>query len=534
MEPIFHALNDRALLATFSRQISEEANDLVLRLSHDIEQSHVPGLEEAQPTYGALCLHFDPAVVAEAYLKSFIKMLLGKYKANLSIPYSSQQPGRLVEIPVKYGGDFGPDLLWAGEHLGMSPEEIVRRHSARNYRVYMIGFTPGFPYLGGMDESIALPRLEEPRKTVPAGSVGIAGSQTGVYPWDTPGGWRLLGRTPIKLFDAQRNDPSFIKAGDTVRFVPVSEHAIPQKPQREPPPTGTSHGLGVPTFLVEHPGFFSLIVDSGRFGYRKIGVPVSGAADTVSYGLANRAAGNRSGTAALEMTLWGCTLRALCDTTVAVSGSNPQITVDGKEMKPNEPIAVKEGNTIQIGPMSIGCRSYLAVAGGFSVLSVLGSFSTYIKGGFGGLLGRPVKSGDVLHQNPWPGRAQKPQNLQVSAPDLSNSSPVSLYIYPGPEATAEALKTLCGSTYTVRPESDRMGLRLDGPRVSEAPADILSSAVVPGVIQVTSDGKPVLLLCDAQTTGGYTRLGCVVSKHLPQAGQLRPGAQVRFVLADRT
>ena len=263
----------------------------------------------------------------------------------------------------------------------------------------------------------------------------------------------------------------------------------------------------------------------------------------MSYNVANWAVGNDPGCAALEMTLWGCTLRALCDTTVAVSGANAQITVDGQEVRPGTPISVKEDCTIRIGPMNTGCRGYLAVAGGFSVPSVMGSYSTYLKGKFGGFSGRPLKTGDTLHQNPWPDHTyvsqslkhrQKPHELQIGGQNPADQSPVMLRIHPGPEATSKALKTLCGSTYTVRPESDRMGLRLEGPKVSDTPADILSSAVVPGVIQVTSDGKPVLLLCDAQTTGGYTRLGCVVSEHLPLAGQLRPGAQVAFVLAHRT
>jgi inhibitor of KinA len=130
---------------------------------------------------------------------------------------------RLVEIPVCYGGVYGPDLEAVARHTGLPPQELIRRHAAGSYRVYMLGFAPGFAYLGGMDEQLATPRKAEPRTAIPAGSVGIAGGQTGVYPLETPGGWQLIGRTPLPLFDAQRNPPSLLQMGNRVRFVPIDE-----------------------------------------------------------------------------------------------------------------------------------------------------------------------------------------------------------------------------------------------------------------------------------------------------------------------
>ena len=132
-------------------------------------------------------------------------------------------PGPLVEIPVCYGGDFGPDLAAVARHAGLSEAAVVELHSAAEYLVYMVGFAPGFPYLGGLDARLAMPRRPAPRPLVPAGAVGIAGAQTGIYSLPTPGGWQLIGRTPRRLFDAARTPPSLLQAGSRLRFVPISE-----------------------------------------------------------------------------------------------------------------------------------------------------------------------------------------------------------------------------------------------------------------------------------------------------------------------
>ena len=135
----------------------------------------------------------------------------------------AQAEGETVVIPVVYGGEYGPDIDNVCQHTGLSREEVIARHSGREYLIYMLGFTPGFPYMGGMDETIATPRLKTPRTAIPAGSVGIAGAQTGVYPIQSPGGWQLIGRTPLKLFDMDRPDPFLLRAGQKVVFRPISE-----------------------------------------------------------------------------------------------------------------------------------------------------------------------------------------------------------------------------------------------------------------------------------------------------------------------
>ena len=170
----------------------------------------VAGVTECVPGFTSLTVHYDPLRIA-APLEFTLPALLERLEA-------AGDAGRLVEIPVCYGGDFGPDLEAVAALHGLAADEVVRLHTAAEYRVHLIGFVPGFPYLGGLDARLHTPRLDAPRTAVPAGSVGIGGAQTGVYPIESPGGWRLIGRTPTAIFDARRDPPALLRAGDRIRF----------------------------------------------------------------------------------------------------------------------------------------------------------------------------------------------------------------------------------------------------------------------------------------------------------------------------
>ncbi|MDR1263410.1 MAG: 5-oxoprolinase subunit PxpB, partial [Oscillospiraceae bacterium] len=178
----------------------------------------IPGVIESTASYRSLLVSFDPMRVGEGGLKRQLSRRL----RSLSPDVSASAPADVVELPVCYGGAYGPDLDDVAAHTGLTAEEVVRRHSAAVYRVYMIGFMPGFPYLGGLPDELTTPRLSTPRALIPAGSVGIGGNQTGVYPLDSPGGWRLIGRTPRRLYDVNSSKPVLLAAGDGVRFIPIS------------------------------------------------------------------------------------------------------------------------------------------------------------------------------------------------------------------------------------------------------------------------------------------------------------------------
>lgn len=214
--PRFLPGGDRALFIEFGDAIDPELNRRVRSLLLAIQQAKPPGLVETVPTYRSLLVYYEPREIRPQDLKARLELLIGKAVAG-GLP----EP-KVTELPVVYGGEYGPDLDFVAEHNGLSPEEVIHLHAGQAYLIYMLGFIPGFAYLGGMSARIATPRLASPRAKIPAGSVGIAGNQTGIYPADSPGGWRLIGRTPVEVFHTEQEPPALLKMGDYVRFVPVT------------------------------------------------------------------------------------------------------------------------------------------------------------------------------------------------------------------------------------------------------------------------------------------------------------------------
>jgi KipI family sensor histidine kinase inhibitor len=203
----------RALLLELGRDLDPSVNQQVHRLDSWLGDSPLWGVQEWVPAYASLLVYFDPLKVDSDEVHAWLVERLE------SCPNRAASPPREVDIAVQYGGTFGPDLAFVAEHTGLDIEEVVRRHTAPLYHVAMMGFTPGFAYLMGLDPQLATPRLASPRTWVPAGAVGIAGSQTGIYPLDSPGGWRLIGQTEARLFDPRRETPFLLSPGDRVRFI---------------------------------------------------------------------------------------------------------------------------------------------------------------------------------------------------------------------------------------------------------------------------------------------------------------------------
>lgn len=208
---------DQSLYMEFGNSISPEINRRIRQTLEKIEKENLEEIIELIPTYRSILVIYDP-------LKTTYWDLVDKLK-NLAAVFSEEETAktRIFDIPIVYGGDYGPDIDFVCDHNGLSRDEVIQIHTSKSYLVYMLGFTPGFTYLGGMDERIETPRLEVPRTKIPAGSTGIAGSQTGIYPIESPGGWQLIGRTALKLYDPSKDEPVFLKAGDYVKFYQVRE-----------------------------------------------------------------------------------------------------------------------------------------------------------------------------------------------------------------------------------------------------------------------------------------------------------------------
>jgi KipI family sensor histidine kinase inhibitor len=212
----FLPASDNSLLVCFGQQISLDAHQRVVKLLRLLESEPVAGIRNLHPAYCSVLIKFDALKLRRDELEAILRPYLDRLE-DVHLPEPRQ-----VEIPVCYGGEYGPDLSDVSAMHGMTPAQAIELHASATYLVYFLGFAPGFAYLGELPQALVTPRLAKPRRSVPPGSVGIAGSQTGVYPFATPGGWRLLGRTPIAMFRPDRNAMSLLSVGDRVRFTPIS------------------------------------------------------------------------------------------------------------------------------------------------------------------------------------------------------------------------------------------------------------------------------------------------------------------------
>lgn len=282
---------------------------------------------------------------------------------------------------------------------------------------------------------------------------------------------------------------------------------------------------------VLQPGLLTTVQDLGRPGYQQFGIPVAGAMDGYALRIANRLLGNEENAAALEITMLGPELRFLADTTIAITGGDLLPGINGQEIPMWETVAVHMGDRLGFGEIRSGCRAYLAVAGGIDVPVLLGSRSTYLRGQLGGLEGRRLKAGDVLSA----GCPRKVALLGIRVPGElipRYGQEIAVRVVLGPQQDyflPESIHTFLTEPYTVTEQADRMGCRLEGPRLSHIRgADIVSDGIPPGAVQVPGHGLPIVMLADRQTTGGYAKIATVISSDIPKLAQAKPGDVIRF------
>ena len=213
MKPRIVPLGDSSVLVQLGDEIDLTVNQRVHTLANLITASSISGIIETVPAYATLLVHYDPLILSFTQIKNHLRAKINQ------VEETSNRTPRLIEVPVRYGGEYGIDLESVAFHLHLSIEDVIRIHSAKIYTVYMMGFTPGYPYMGKLDDVLIMPRLETPRTRVPAGTVAIAGSQTGIYSIESPGGWSLIGWTPLKLFDPVSESPFLFAPGDEVKFI---------------------------------------------------------------------------------------------------------------------------------------------------------------------------------------------------------------------------------------------------------------------------------------------------------------------------
>jgi KipI family sensor histidine kinase inhibitor len=490
------------LYVQFSEKLDPLANARIHALNDRLLHNLLPGISDLYPGYINLYVEFDAAVIERNRVRAWVR----KHLHNLA----PKPPGREVVVPVRYDGE---DLGAVSQQTGFSVEEIIRRHSQREYQVYAVGFVPGQPMMGTLDPALYLPRRSTPRKRIEPNTVAMAVSQTCIYVLPTPGGWHLLGTTLESVYDPHREKPFLLEAGEMVRF----------KPSQGPTPEYAKHLETLPAepqfpvLRVEEPGLLDLVLDGGRFMAARFGMARSGPMDERSASLANRVVGNQGTAPLLELTLKGSVLSVLRDTIIGFAGFGMTCFLDGATVPLGQSVAIKKGQRLSFKPSSSGVRAYLAVAGGFAVQPFMDSRSTDLQG----LIGRALKAGDILG-------IAKPRTVLpgFSAHLVQLPATVQIRLQPGPQANKEALDALASAPFTVT-SPNRMGVQLQGPKVPGG--ELVSEATPMGAVQITIDGNPIVLLNDRGRIGGYQKPAIVDPRDLPLVAQLRPGQKIRFV-----
>lgn len=531
------------ILTASDRTLLVEAADLDEAMRLNLAWDGVPGVVERIPGARTVLVRFDPVRVSAAALAAALEAT--------TVDAEHVAHTRETSIPVHYDGE---DLDEVATLLGVSAEEVVNRHLAAEWQVAFSGFAPGFGYTVGSDPLFDVPRRSSPRTRVPSGSVALAGHFTGVYPRESPGGWQLIGRTDAAMWDIDRDPPALLSPGTLVRFeragresagsLSLSKGGSSENPDEssDTPRVDERHAVAAPDGLrfpngersieVVRPALQMLVQDLGRFGHAALGVSASGAADRTALRDANRAVGNTPGTAALEI-VGGATVRLHGDGVAAVAGARGELTLTDaagieRSVPHGIPFATVDGDELRLGAPTHGLRYVLAVRGGILAPDALGSLAADTLAGLGPA---PLTAGDVIAVGADAPHAVDPFAQPRALP--ASGDLVELDITLGPRDdwfTAAALDVLTGQEWLVTPRSDRVGIRLQGetPLERAVSGELPSEGAVTGAIQVPPDGQPVLFLPDHPLTGGYPIIGALTDACLDLAGQLPPGARVRF------
>lgn len=535
-------MGERALLAEVA-SLGE-----VLALHARLVTSRLHGVVDLVPAARTVLVSVDPRELPIAAARAWIAG--AEHEEG-----DAATPAAVVELPIVYDG---ADLADTAALIGLTAAQLGERHAACVWTVAFTGFAPGFGYLVSAEWPFDIPRLASPRTRVPAGSVGLAGEFSGAYPRATPGGWRLIGTTSAPLFDAASDPPALLAPGTRVRFRPVDappspatspaaaaraaaarpsaapspRSGVPTETGQSPPEGPASAVSGVlgepraPGIRVVEPGLLATVQDLGRPAHAAEGIARSGALDRTALRTANRLVGDDEDAAGIEITMGGFSAVAERDLWFAVAGAWGAVLLDGRPVDPYEAHAWPAGARLDVDWFAHGVRGYLAVRGGIEAPAVAGSRASDLLAG----LGMPrLTAGDVLAV----GRARHP----VPAIDLAPWTPpsddlIEVELAPGPRADwfhADAHRLLFEEQWTVTNESDRTGMRLDGPElVRTRQGELPSEGMVPGALQVPPSGRPTILLADGPVTGGYPVIAVVTDASLDALAQARPGTRLRF------
>ncbi|OTA15518.1 putative multifunctional urea amidolyase [Xenorhabdus vietnamensis] len=494
-----------------------------LALLDSLNMSPILGIEEIIPAAKTLMICFRPAKISTQQLAAEI--------SSRDLQERGHTMGKRIEIPVHYNGD---DLELVAEILGCTVQNVIQQHTENEYTVAFTGFAPGFAYMVS-NSQWNIPRRKTPRTRIPAGAVALAGEFSSIYPQASPGGWQIIGITTERMWDLSRSSPALLQPGYRVNFRDAGHSpATISLPE-------TSINNMVPASEIScqleilSVGLQTLFQDLGRVGQAKLGISESGAMDKSALRSANRIVGNPSDQACLEIVQGGFKAIAHGQILIAITGSLCPIeikTPSGETFNVSayQPIDLNDGDEISLGIPAAGMRSYLSVRGGFIVPAILSSRSFDSLSNIGPA---PLKINDKLAVSET-SHCAAISFSETPAFDMPNKDEiVVLDIIFGPRTdwfTPEAIDLLSQQTWQVTPQSNRIGLRLNGEcslsriKLQELP----SEGTCAGAIQIPASGQPVLFLADHPLTGGYPVIASVADYHLDRVGQIPVNAKIRF------
>ena len=522
---------DGAILAEYPGSSDLEANRAAVSAARALKaRQKLPargtrGLLDAIPGARTLLLLFDSDLLD--------RVSLSREVAMGAAGFPSAGEGRTVRIPVFYGGAAGADLPDLARGLGVEPSEFARRHAAARYTVAFVGFAPGFPYLVGLPPELHAPRLASPRTLVPAGSVAIGGEYTGIYPSGTPGGWRLIGRAPVRLFDPSASPPCLLLPGDRVAFEEVSEAEFSRLDSEREKGESETAREGDPLFRVLSPGLWTSVQGGPRFGWGSYGVPPGGAMDLEALAAGNITLENPPHAAALEITLAGPELVALSPAAISLSGAEISCEINGAPAVARDVHEIAPGDRLRSGHARSGARAYLCVRGGLETPVHPAPSRRLVAGD---LVWSAERNEIAAEKAPSPAFADSysealaKEEATAGRPSPGGRGSGPLRVVLGPQDfSEEAIATFLQGTYRVSPASDRRGIRLEGPTISHrGSAEIPPEGTTLGAIQVPSGGLPIALGPDRPVTGGYAKIATVIGSDWARLAQVLPGSVVRF------
>ncbi len=531
-----YPLGEMAITIAFEAVIDNIINDKVMALYQHLVREKIIGVKDIIPAYHTVTIVFGTAIFKQKN-SDLTWMITMVETAIKTCNWKVEQQQNIVEIPACYHASLGLDIEAMAASKSITVDELIKSHSEKLYRIFCIGFLPGFAYMGKVDEIIATPRIQTPRTNVAAGSVGIAGEQTGIYPLNSPGGWNIIAQTPLQLFNANKDESVLLKMGHAVKFFPISLDEFLAYKNRigvsEKPKKNEQQGI-----IILKQGIADSVQDLGRYGYQHLGINPTGAMDIVAAQIANFLVGNLGNEAVIELHFPTSTFQFQTDAIIALSGADFSATINDAPIPINTPIIIAKDALLHFKKLNDGVRCYLAVGGGYDMPLWLKSGSTNLKANAGGYCGR------LLHKNDLIGFKQQREYSNILSQKEYTILPWKVdvaTVYKKEDALDIMLgnehQYLCGaskeilltSAFTITNKSDRMGYRLHGlPLQLLQPFSLISTAVIKGTIQLLPDGDLIVLMADHQTIGGYPRVAHLSETAVVKLAQMQAHQTIKF------